>query len=249
MNTRYRTSNVFKNSNLLIEERHLNEVDEIIKNINYRRLRIIGLTSTFMEIVLKFMLPQSLIMNFDKFSSTKYDFLHSLMLLWGIIVLIISSFRFKAPKYKFYDYFPSIAVFVFMIIIMFIGILDQYNLGKITSYITILFVLGVTVLIKPPLNYFVFFIPHLIFLSILITKFPLNNSIISSIINSSIFLVSILLTSRIFYQTLSIQLLNNIILEETNEKMDKIINTDSLTTLPNRRSFEETIKIIINEVS
>lgn len=241
MNGKYTQNNLYK-KNSIIEDKHYLEAEHIIEKINYRRLKLVGLVSSLMEVVLLFILPKFLVMNFDITFGIFYNILHNLILAWGIIVFIVSSQFYKNQSKKIFEYFCPLAAFIFMILIMFVGILDQYTLGKTTSYITFLFALGITLFIKSPLNYFVFGIPHFIFVSILFTKFPLDNHITSTIINSSTFLISILIISKVFYKTQYSQILSNLILEETNEKMSKIIYTDNLTSLPNRRWFEETIR-------
>lgn len=228
-------------TNLILETEDFLKAEEIINDINYLRLKILGFGVVFIEFLLQFVLPRILVMNFDKNIRLLYDFCHRAYLVWGIIVLIV-SYKFYKKKNKFLRYFPYLTTFIFTTLSMFIGILDQQNLGKVTSYVTILFAFGVFFLIKPPINYIVFAIPHLLFISILIIKFPLDNAIISTIINTSVFFTCILLISRVFYLNQYTQILNRLVLEKTNEKMSKIIFTDHLTSLYNRRWFEETIK-------
>ena len=222
-----------------IEKHHELQVEEKIKRINTRRIRIFGMITIVIEFLLILFVDLPHIEN--RFT-LYYAMCHSFILVCALIVVMIAKNFKKNPSGKIYNYLPEFTTFIFMITLAVIGVLDQISIGNIVSYITILFVCGTVILIKPPKNYIVYTIPHLLLVFLLLDKLPANKVLIGSILNGTIFYICMLFVSRYIYLNQYIHLMKNIILEEMNRKTKYLSNFDSLTNIANRRYFEELIK-------
>ena len=222
-----------------IKKHHEDEVEDKIKNINMRRIKIFGRITVIIEVLLILFVDLPKV---EENYSQYYILCHSLVLFFGLVIVSIAQNYNKYPEKKIYNYLPEITNFLFMFFMVIIGFLDQISLGNITSYISMLFVCGTVILIKPPKNYIIYTITHLFLFFLLLSNLPVNKLLLGSILNGTVFYVCMLAVSRYIYLNQYIHLMKNIILEEMNRKTKYLSNFDSLTNIANRRYFEELIK-------
>lgn len=243
MNKRLMDKIYSSNLDFEIKKEHIEEVEEKIKIINHRRMRIFGIVTMIIELalILFFDIP-----NRNKSVYSK-DYLFSHISIFIISIIIVNYARKfkKNPKKRIYNYLPSLSIFSFMLFMAFIGYLDQIMLGNVVSYITMLFLVGIVIFIKPPRNYIIYTIPQILLVTLILKNLQITPESIGSIVNSTIFLMCMLVVSKIIYENQLAHLLKNIVLVEINEKLKHVSNFDSLTNLPNRRYFEELVKKVI----
>ena len=226
-----------------IEKHHEDEVSGKIRTINMRRIVFFGILTiiieTFLIIFYDLRAIQSLV---NVALAKKYFYTHILLLGAAVTISTIAHKYKKTPTWKIYNFLPELTNFLLMIFMIIIAVLDQGNIGNIVSYISMLFVCSASLLVKPPKNYFVYSIPQVIIVSVLLYEFPISENLIASILHSSIVCICMLFVSRYLYLNQYIHLMKNIILEEMNRQTKYLSNFDGLTNLANRRYFEELIK-------
>jgi len=227
----------------------IKQVQYEIKKINQKRLIIFSILTTILELALIFFHDIQILLkgNGDTFVIKMYLLFHVLILITSSTVLILLYIYKNKYECKLYNVIAEITVFSGMMCMAFIGFLDQYTMGTITSYITILVVVGVAILIKPPRNYIVFTIPHGLFLFFIIRVQENQNLVLDTVINSSMYYLCVLFISKVIYENQVDNLVKNIELEEKNKQLEYISNYDFLTNLFNRRHFESLLKTNIIE--
>ncbi len=223
---------------------HIKQVQDKIKLINYKRLIIFSILTAVLEVALIIFNDIRVLIkgNSNIFIDKMYLIFHLLILITSLTVLILLRIYNNKKDSKIYNFIAEITVFVGIMCMAVIGVLDQYTIGTITSYITILIVVGITILIKPPRNYIVYSIPHFMFLYLTLRFQENQNLILDTVVNSTMFYVCVLLISKVNYENQVDHILKNIVLEETNKRLEYISNYDYLTNLSNRRHFESLIK-------
>ncbi len=171
-----------------------------------------------------------------------YLVFHSMIFLLGAFVL--TMFLVYKNKYEknVYRWIVEVTTVIGMLCIAGIGVLDLYTIGTITSYTTIQVVFGVIILIKPPRNYLVYTIPHVLFLGCVLYVEKNPNLLMDTVVNSTMYYFCVLLISKILYENHVSSLERNIVLEEANKKLEHLSNFDYLTNLYNRRHFEDLLK-------
>lgn len=229
---------------LEVASAHISEVNSEIRKINYRRFFIFSIIVSIIELLLIvfYDIPAINKNNNDLHISIMYFIFHFLMLITGLTVFFILNNYRKNESSKVPCLIIEVSILLFMIFVACIGVLDQIKIGQITSYISVLMLCGVLALIKPPRNYIIYSISHIIFIfgSFLFQKN--QGVIVSNIINGTIFYFSVLVMSKLTYENQVNILIKNIILEENNKKLEYISNYDGLTNLFNRRYFETFVK-------
>lgn len=224
-----------------IEKHHIKQVEEKIHSINIRRIKFFGWITIIIEALLAIFIDLPLMESKVSYSKD-YFILHILVIICGIIVLVLAQKHNKKSKSIIYKYLPEFTNFLFMIFMVIISYFDQKSLGNIITYISMLFVCGSLILIKPPKNYIIYTLTYLLLMILLIWKIPMGRNLFASLLNGTIFFVCMLFVSRFIYINQYVHLMKNIILEEMNKKMEYLSNFDSLTNIANRRHFEELIK-------
>ncbi|PJI07007.1 MULTISPECIES: GGDEF domain-containing protein [Clostridium] len=235
-------------NNLEVTPAHINEVNDEIREINYKRFFVFSIVTGIIELIL--------IVFYDIPSINKgncnlidimYLFFHSCILITSLTVFfILKSYRKNESK-KTPCVIAEIPILLFMIFVACISGLDQITSGQVTSYITGLLICGVLALIKPPRNYLIYSISHIIFICLSLMFQKDQGILLNNIINGTVFYFSVLVLSKLTYENQINILIKNIILEETNNKLKYISNYDALTNLFNRRYFETVIKRSIIE--
>lgn len=231
-----------------ITKEHIEMVNREIKKINDRRIRIFSVFTLVLELSLIIFNDLAAMRGIRHIyigrinTSEMYFLIHSLIAISAIVVFILNEKFPQNTNKKFYNYYIEIEVFVMMMLISLIGFLDQFTIGNVTSYVSVLLICGSVALIKPPLNYIIYTIAHLFFVGILVMNFENSAVLMGNLINSSIFYLAVLFISKFLYENQVSHLAKNIVLEEINKKMEYLSNYDKLTGLPNRRYFEELMK-------
>lgn len=223
---------------------HIKQVQDKIKEINYKRLLIFSILTTVLEVSLIIFHDILALMkgNGDIFVLKMYLIFHLLILMTSSTVLILLRIYKNKLESKIYNVIAEITVFSGIMCMAAIGALDQYTIGTITSYITILVVVGVVILIKPPRNYIVYSIPHFLFLYLILRMQENQNLILDTVVNSTMFYLCVLLISKVIYENQVDHIVKNIVLEDINKQLNYISNYDFLTNLFNRRHFESLLK-------
>ncbi|WP_234124363.1 GGDEF domain-containing protein [Clostridium hydrogenum] len=230
--------------NLGITLEHINEVDNEIRKINYRRFFIFSIVTSIIELLLIVFhdIPSISKSNGNLFIYVMYFIFHFFILVTSSTVFFILKNYRKNENNKVPYLITEISILFFMIFLAFISVLDQITVGQITSYITGLMLCGILALIKPPRNYLVYSIPHAIFICLSLIFQKNSGILLSNIVNSTTFYFCILIMSKLIYESQVNIMVKNIVLEETNKKLEYISNYDALTNLFSRRYFETAIK-------
>lgn len=235
--------------NLEMSPEYISKVNNEIREINFKRFHTFSIVTSIIELILIVFhdIPSIIKGNSNLLISIMYLIFHSLILCTSLTVFFIINNYEKNESSKVPNLITEISVLLFMVFVACISGIDQIAIGQATSYIVGLALCGVVVLIKPPRNFIIYSIAHIIFIvrSFLFQKN--QGVIVGNIINGTVFYLSVLVLSKLTYENQVNILIKNIILEETNEKLEYLSNYDGLTNLFNRRHFEDVIKTNIKE--
>ncbi|SMC16640.1 diguanylate cyclase (GGDEF) domain-containing protein [Clostridium acidisoli DSM 12555] len=247
------TNNFFRISttpdDIGVASAHIREVNNEVRKINYRRFFIFSIVVTIIELLLIvfYDIPAINKYNAVLHISIMYFVFHFLILITSLTVFFILNNYRRNESSKVPYLIIEVSILFFMIFMACIGVLDQIKIGQITSYISVLMLCGVLALIKPPRNYIIYSISHIVFIFGCFLFQKNQGAIISNIINGTILYFSVLVMSKLTYENQVNILIKNIILEENNKKLEYLSNYDGLTNLFNRRYFETFIKENITE--
>lgn len=226
-----------------LSDEQVYQIKNKIKAINYKRLLIFSILTSILEIALIIFhdFPVLLNENDDKSVSNMYFVLHLLILLVSLIVLSLLQIYRNRPDSRVYDFIAEITVLAGITLMAAVGALDLYSIGSVTSYISISVVVAIVILVEPPKNYIVYSIPHILFLLLAYHMHGDQRLTKDTMVNSTLFFLCILLVSKVLYETQEEQIASNIVLEETNKKLEYLSNYDFLTNIYNRRHFEDLV--------
>lgn len=238
-----------KQNNFEITTVHISQVNNEIRKINYKRLLIFSIFTIIIELLLIIFhdIPAINKSNSNLFIAKMYLLFHSLIFITSSILFFILKTYKKNESNKVHYFITEISILLVMVFVACISGLDQITSGQIMSYVTTLMLCGILVLIKPPRNYIVYSIPHIIFICVSFLLQKNQGVLLGNIINGTTLFFGVLLISKLTYENQVNVLIKNIILEETNKKLEYISNYDDLTNLFNRRYFEAVIKRNIAE--
>ncbi|EKQ53795.1 MULTISPECIES: GGDEF domain-containing protein [unclassified Clostridium] len=174
-------------------------------------------------------------------NDSRFFILHLLILFVSIIGLIMIKISTKNSPDKLkntYKLLIPVLTILLLSLMAIINGLDQLKPGNISSvFIANLIIFSAVIIFRFPLNLVVYSIPFLTYLYGLL-KFQHNTELlISNIINGSIFFLAVILISTLIYNYHYEKTAKNILLEETNSKLNYMSSHDPLTGLLNRRSF------------
>jgi diguanylate cyclase (GGDEF)-like protein len=235
-----------KNFDDTLSDNQLKQIQHTIKVQNWRRGQILFAVVLFFEILLIVFhdIPAIRALTYTAFIAWGYFLLHLMIGITVIIGLVtICFFLRREPQRQFEtkDVYSSIFILLLTVFLSLICGIDQKVNNQISVYIISLLVPGVLILIKPPENYFVYSVPHMLFIAgmFVFQADPVLRS--AHIINGTVFFVCALVISRFIYENQVSHLIKNIKLEEANQKLSFFSAFDPLTKLSNRRNFEQQI--------
>lgn len=189
-------------------------------------------------------------------NDSRFFVLHLLTLFVSIIGfgLIKVLTKYKERKYEnICKLVISILTILLLSLIAMINVIDQVIHTNISSvFIANLIVFNGFILLSFPLDLAVYLVPFLTYLGGLIVFQHNIDLLISNSINGFVFFLAAGLISTVIYNYHYEVIAKNIVLEETNFKLDYMSNHDPLTRLLNRRSFgiqvAEKVKIIAENI-
>lgn len=226
-----------------MESRHREIIEMQIKEINNDRLKkmLLLIFGVLFILIWFFYLPEIRIgKNVER--NILYLKLNIIMLTVIAVETYVSKRFEKNQNSKIYDYLYSVGALIYLMEVSVYALLDSIYLGGISVYTAGLIGCAAITIIKTPINYFVFSGAQIFFIWLLYTFDYSNDFLVHNIINSSIFAITGMIMSKILYENQVNYLFKNLILEEVNQKMERLSNYDTLTELRNRRNFEEYVK-------
>lgn len=226
-----------------MESRHREIIEMQIKEINNDRLKkmLLLIFGVLFILIWFFYLPEIRIgKNVER--NILYLKLNIIMLTVIAVETYVSKRFEKNQNSKIYDYLYSVGALIYLMEVAVYALLDSIYLGGISVYTAGLIGCAAITIIKTPINYFVFSGAQIFFIWLLYTFDYSNDFLVHNIINSSIFAITGMIMSKILYENQVDYLFKNLILEEVNQKMERLSNYDTLTELRNRRNFEEYVK-------
>lgn len=226
-----------------MESRHREIIEMQIKEINNDRLKkmLLLIFGVLFILIWFFYLPEIRIgKNVER--NILYLKLNIIMLTVIAVETYVSKKFEKNQNSKIYDYLYSVGALIYLMEVAVYALLDSIYLGGISVYTAGLIGCAAITIIKTPINYFVFSGAQIFFIWLLYTFDYSNDFLVHNIINSSIFAITGMIMSKILYENQVDYLFKNLILEEVNQKMERLSNYDTLTELRNRRNFEEYVK-------
>lgn len=226
-----------------MESRHREIIEMQIKEINNDRLKkmLLLIFGVLFILIWFFYLPEIRIgKNVER--NILYLKLNIIMLTVIAVETYVSKRFEKNQNSKIYDYLYSVGALIYLMEVAVYALLDSIYLGGISVYTAGLIGCAAITIIKTPITYFVFSGAQIFFIWLLYTFDYSNDFLVHNIINSSIFAITGMIMSKILYENQVDYLFKNLILEEVNQKMERLSNYDTLTELRNRRNFEEYVK-------
>lgn len=215
-----------------------NAIIRTIRQLNYRRIFTFSIVAAVFEggLVILYDIPQLVTDMGDRTLSYLYLFLH----IWMFMVAISNLIRLHIAKNnwdaKEHEHVAYTTVILGMSAMAGVGILDFITLGQLTAYTTILMACGITLLIRPPYNYIAYGIPQL-FLTIGIILVGHNSDkMIATLMNGAMFFVCVVIITTIQYNNQKNYITQNL-------RLTYLSNYDSLTGLINRRFFEQSMEL------
>jgi len=244
-----------KKPNLNLTEDQNATVIHDINVTNFSRMKLILIIFIIVEILFILFNDIPYLINPSSnviWNNSKFFILHSLNVLVSFIGIILIKRLTKYSKNKFRLMnkllIPTLTTLILSSMAI-INALDQAKPGNISSvFIANLIIFSAVIMLRFPLNLSVYSIPFLVYLSGLVIYQNDTDLLITNIINGFIFFLAIILISTEIYNSNYEKITQNIILRETNAKLNYISSHDPLTELLNRRSFSnqvsEKIKMI-----
>lgn len=170
----------------------------------------------------------------------EYTITHSVLV---FIALIGAHFAYDYHKNGKFTLFPQIsfqflqAAFLILFIsgIAYINALDQATTSSITIYISFIIIISIVTVMELKYAIITFLIPHLLFIVGMFLYQEDSALRLFNIINGSTFMLTSIVISFIIYNNFFQLTKNRILLEEANNRLEHLSNTDSLTKIYNRR--------------
>jgi diguanylate cyclase (GGDEF)-like protein len=216
-----------------------------IEIINLKRLKVILITLLVIEFLFIIFvdIPNFATINVNAtWSDKRYFILHLLLSIVACIGIILVKRLIKKDKGEqkaIYKIVTSAFIIIILVLISIINGLDQIKIGYTSSvFIATLLICCAVILINFPLSIIVYLIPFTSFITCLVIFQKDPRLLNSNVINGSIYFIAVLIISKEFYNGQYDQMANNLLLKESNKKLDYLSSHDPLTGLSNRRNFE-----------
>lgn len=237
-----------KKLNLNLTEDEKATVIHDINVTNFSRMKLILIIFIIVEILFILFNDIPYLINPSSnviWNDSKYFILHSLNVLVSFIGIILIKLLTKYSKNKFRLMnkllIPTLTTLILSSMAI-INALDQAKPGNVSSvFIANLIIFSAVIMLRFPLNLAVYSIPFLVYLSGLAIFQNDTHLLITNVINGFIFFLAIILISTEIYNSNYEKITQNIILRETNAKLNYISSHDPLTELLNRRSFSKQV--------
>lgn len=175
-----------------------------------------------------------------------YFIVHLLLLSTCVIGFIVANklVRLEQREWKrLYYNFTSAMLVIYLVLISLLNALDQMHINNVSTLFTAnLLICGGFFILNFPKNLVTYTIPFLCCMSSYFYLHLNNNVIISNLINDLIFFISVIIISSSIYYYQYERIAENIILENTNKRLNYISNHDPLTGLLNRGCFMEQLE-------
>ncbi len=169
-----------------------------------------------------------------------YLILHIILFAMSLFGVILSRIYMKGEKTDA-DEMRMVRVsilipIVYLSSLALINGLDQQTINSsITIYVTFVLITSVFLIIRPKWSLLIFGLSHIVFIISMIVFQPDNNIVLLNIINGSIIVICAFLISFFTFSAFFDQQINKYLLEEANNKLESLSNTDYLTKIYNRR--------------
>ena len=237
-----------KKLNLNLTEDEKATVIHDINVTNFSRMKLILIIFIIVEILFILFNDIPYLINHSSnviWNDSKYFILHSLNVLVSFIGIILIKLLTKYSNNKF-RLMNKLLIPILTTLILssmaIINALDQAKPGNVSSvFIANLIIFSAVIMLRFPLNLAVYSIPFWVYLSGLVIFQNDTHLLITNIINGFIFFLAIILISTEIYNSNYEKITQNIILRETNSKLNYISSHDPLTELLNRRSFSNQV--------
>lgn len=235
--------NISGDINLEITPKHVKQVKDEIKRINYKRMKTMGIITLIIELINLLFIDMTKVIKYNNHGEIEklYFIMHLLMLFNSLLVIYLSKRYPQNKEQGIYDYFHIITCVFTMMVVSGIAILNQLTVGNVTIYVGILLTMCSMLLISSPLNIIVYTVPHTFFLVLMYKYIEKSEVFLWNAVHSTVFYMGTIICTKIIYKNYVTQIAKNILLEEINEKILILSNYDSLTGLANRRYFEELV--------
>jgi diguanylate cyclase (GGDEF)-like protein len=175
-------------------------------------------------------------------------------------IMFVASFFGTVRSYKFVKSIPftffkkteiqNLAIFysfIFLFCVAIVNSLDQSFSDSVTLYIAYMLIVGAVVLIKPPLNIFVYFVSHIAFI-VGMLFFQKDSSILYlNLLNGTLIMLCSVVISTVFYKSFYEVTLKSLLVEKVNRKLEILSSTDPLTGLYNRRYFYQQMESVVGD--
>lgn len=230
------------NSNLTKDQK--SNIIHSINITNFARMKLLLIIFIIVEILFILFNDIPYLINPSSkviWNDSRFFILHLLILFVSLVGLIVIKILTKNDETKFKNMYNSLIVILTILLLSLIAIINGLDQVK-PSYISSVFIANIiifsgVIILRSPLNLFVYLIPFLSYLGALVVFEPNTESLIPNSINGLIFFLAAILISTTIYNYHYEEITKNIILEETNFKLNYMSNHDPLTGLLNRRSF------------
>lgn len=246
---------LFNKRNFNLTESQNSDIINDINITNIIRMKVILIIYTLVELLFILFNDIPYLLNKSSnivWSDSRYLILHILLLLVSIIGFISIKVSLKYDFNKFnvtYNWVVPILAILLLSLIAIVNGLDEIKSGYISSvFIANLIIFSSTLIFKFPLNLALYSIPFATYMGGLALFQNNKQLLMANSINGFIFFLASIVISTIIYNYHYDSITKNIVLKETNLKLNYLSFHDPLTGLLNRRSFgtqvEEKIKIV-----
>lgn len=186
-------------------------------------------------------------------SDRRYFIIHILLLIVSLVGISVINTLIKNDNgilKKIYRIITPGLTIIILVLVSLLNGLDQIKTGPSSSvFIANILICSAVIIIKFPINFFVYVIPFTTFIGGLFLFQKDSALLYSNVINGTIFFVAVIIISKAMYDHQYDQIFTNIILKKINLKLDYISSHDPLTGLSNRRSFEIQAKQNMEEIN
>jgi diguanylate cyclase len=156
--------------------------------------------------------------------------------------VLTSPGSYMKSRHRSFNRAVAFMVFIILSASAVINSLDQSLFSSITVYTSTVLLVSVLVILKPPLNLFVFLGSYAIFAISMFIYTPAHAGMQANLINGSFIVAAAIIVSTSYFRSFSESTAKSVMLREANRQLEIISNRDVLTGLYNRRFFYDFIQ-------